>query len=355
MIELCRAFGDAPGLLDISPSSRRHAICSLCWCGRHSPTSMLDEDPPPREPLMIPVRSIAYFLTLILCTVPAVASAQPWRDAFRAGEYAKAADLLHDIVSDPENVLQGNPDALRLLAEMYRDGLGVPRDAMAACSLAQDAEMATQMAPPARPMQTMNDAVAYQALQTQAHEFATAVCGALSGAERLAAERSRGGCYGFGMPEETIRLGNHSVRLSRAGIVLAGTPERDMGGLFGCHVAIALARSRTVEVPENAPTSLEPRHFVELYSWRRPSVPTAGGGTFELSWQLFEVQGKEMMPRLPFDIVLATSSSIPQGLPPGAEAGLTLQMVRSGHVLWRVDGAPPKRGWIMLPDRKESR
>jgi hypothetical protein len=116
------------------------------------------------------------------------------------------------------------------------------------------------------------------------------------------------------MPEETIRLDNHSVRLSRAGIVLAGTPERDMGGLFGCHVAIALARSRTVDVPENAPTSLEPRHFVELFSWRRPSVPTASGGTFELSWQLFEVQGKEMMPRLPFDIMLATSSSIPQGL-----------------------------------------
>jgi hypothetical protein len=111
---------------------------------------------------MIPVRSIAYFATLlVLCTLPAVASAQPWRDAFRAGEYAKAADLLHDIVSDPENVLHGNPDALRLFAEMYRDGLGVPRDPIAACSLAQDAEMAAQMTPPARPMQTMTDAVAY--------------------------------------------------------------------------------------------------------------------------------------------------------------------------------------------------
>ena len=128
-----------------------------------------------------------------------------------------------------------------------------------------------------------------------------------------------------------------------------------MGGLFGCHVAIALVRSRTIDVPENAPASLEPRHFVELFSWRRPPVPTANGGTFELSWQLFEVQGKEMMPRLPFDIVLTTSSSISQGLPVGVESGLTLQMVRSGHVLWRVDGAPPKRGWLMLPDRKESR
>ena len=305
---------------------------------------------------MNPVYFIARFLTLLVsCTLPAVASAQPWRDAFQAGEYAKAANLLHEVATAPERVLHGDPDALRLLAEMYRDGLGIPRDPIGACSLAQDAELAAQMTPPARPMQTMDDALAYQALQTQAHDFAAAICGALSGLDLLAAGRSRGGCYGLGMPEKTIRLGNQSVRLSRSGIVLAETPEQDMGGLFMCHIAIALVRSRTVDVPENAPPSIGPRHFVELFAWRRNAVPAGEDGTFVLSWQLFEVQGKEMMPRLPFDIVLGTSSSIPQGLPAGVEAGLTLQMVRSGHVLWRVDGAPPKRGWLMLADPKESR
>jgi hypothetical protein len=44
--------------------------------------------------------------------------------------------------------------------KMYWDGLGVPRDPIAACSLAEDAETAAQMTPPARPMQTMDDAVA---------------------------------------------------------------------------------------------------------------------------------------------------------------------------------------------------
>jgi hypothetical protein len=303
---------------------------------------------------MTPIRSIAYFLTLVVVgTLPGVASAQPWREAYQAGEYTKAGNLLHEIVTDPDKVLHGDPDALRVLAEMYRDGLGVPRDPVGACSLAQDAELAAQMAPPARPMQTMDDALAYQALQTQAHEFATAICGTLSGADLLAAGRSRGGCYGLGMPEETVRLGDRSVRLSRSGIVLAGAPDGDMGGLFGCHIAIALVRSRTVDVPENAPASTGPRHFVELFAWRRNLVAKGGDGTFALSWQLFEAQGKEMMPRLPFDLVLATSS-IPQGLPPGVEAGLTLQMVRSGHVLWRVEGAPPKRGWLLLPNPKES-
>jgi hypothetical protein len=292
---------------------------------------------------------------LVSCALPTVASAQPWLEAYQAGEYAKAADLLHEGVSDPEKVFQGDPDALHLLAQMYRDGMGVSRDPIAACSLAQDAELAAQMAPPARPMQTMDDALAYQALQTQAHDFSAAVCGALSGLDLLGAGRSRGGCYGFGMPEETITLGSHSVRLSRAGIVLAGTPERDMGGLYMCNMAIALVRSRTIDVPENAPPSIGPRHFVELFAWRRNPVPAGSGGTFGLSWQLFEVRGKDMLPRLPDDIMLVTSSSIPQGLPPGIEARLTLQMARSGHVLWRVEDTPPKRGWLMLPDRKESR
>ena len=62
----------------------------------------------------------------------------------RRSAYAKAAHLLHEIVSEPEKVLHGDPDARRLLAEMYRNGLGVPRDPIRACSLARDAELATQ-------------------------------------------------------------------------------------------------------------------------------------------------------------------------------------------------------------------
>ena len=310
-----------------------------------------------RELPMTPVHYTIPLLTLLFsCALPVVTSAQPWRNAHQAGDYAKTAHLLHEIVSDQEHVLRGgDPDAFRLLATMYRDGLGVPRDPIAACALAQDAEHVTLMTPPARPMQTMDDALAYQALQTQAHDFSTAVCGALSGVDLLAAGRSRAGCYGFGMPEETITLGSQSVRLSRAGIVLAGTPERNMGGLFGCHFAIALIRSRTIDVPENAPPSIGPRHFVDLLAWRRNPVPSGSDDTFGLSWQVFEIQGTDVMPRLPDDIMLATSSSIPQSLPPGIEARATLQMIRSGHVLWRVEGAPPRRGWLMLPDRKESR
>lgn len=57
---------------------------------------------------MTPIRSIAYFLTLLVVgTLPGVASAQPWRDAYQAGEYAKAANLLPEIVSDQEKMVRG--------------------------------------------------------------------------------------------------------------------------------------------------------------------------------------------------------------------------------------------------------
>ena len=298
---------------------------------------------------------IPLVMVLSPCGFPAIAAAQPWLVAYQAGEYSKAANLLHEIVSDQEKVLQGGDHAaLRLLAQMYKDGLGVPRDPVGACSLAQDAQMAAQMNPWTRPMVTMDDVRAYQAFQKDAEDFSTALCGALSSSDLLTASKSRAGCYGFGMPEETVLLGTHFVRISRAGIVPASTPERDMGGVFGCYLAIAQVRLRTIDVPENAPASVGPRHFVELFAWRRNTVPAGTDGTFTLSWQIFEIQGKEMLPRLP-EIILASSSSIQEGVPAGIEARVTFQMVRSGHVLWRVEGAPPKRGWLMLPDTKESR
>jgi len=303
---------------------------------------------------MTPVRSAPCLLTLVIsCAVPAVASAQSWLEAYQAGEYAKAANLLYEIVSQPDYVFRGDPGALRLLAEMYRDGQGVPRDPIGACSLAQDAEMATLMAPPARPIENMQDVEAYQGGQKQARDFAAAVCGALSGPDALTASRWRAGCYGFGMPEKTIAVGAKSVRVSRSGVGLAGAAGRDMTDLLDCPLAIAVVRIRTIDVPENAAPSIAPRHFVEIFAWRRNSAPGGADDRFRLAWQMFEIQSKEVMPMLPETILAA--SSILQDLPPGFDARVTVQMIRSGHVLWRIEGAPPKRRWLMLPDSKGSR
>ena len=257
-------------------------------------------------------------------------------------------------MSDEGTVLRGgDPAAFRLLAQMYKHGLGVPRDPIGACSLAQDAELATMMAPPARPIESMQDIEAYQAREKQAQEFAAAVCGALSGPDALTAARWRGGCYGFGMPEETITVGAQSVRVSRSGIGLAGKVGRDMADLLMCPFAIALVRTRMIDVPENAAPSIGPRHFVEVFAWRRNRTPAGPDDPFTLTWQMFEIGNKEVTPMLPETILAAPS--IAQGLPPGFDSRVTVQMIRSGHVLWRLEGAPPKRGWLVLPEPKASR
>jgi hypothetical protein len=37
---------------------------------------------------------------------------------------------------------------------------------------------------------------------------------------------------------------------------------------------------------------------------------------------------------------------VPDG-PFDFDARFTIDMIRSGHVRWKWDGAPPKRGWLM--------
>lgn len=83
---------------------------------------------------------------LVGCVLPSSAAAQGWLDAYNAREYDKAAVLLHEMVTDPEFVLtERDPLPARHLALLYAKGLGVAADPIAACALAQDAEMATQM------------------------------------------------------------------------------------------------------------------------------------------------------------------------------------------------------------------
>ena len=60
------------------------------------------------------------------------------------------------------------------------------------------------MTPPGR-METMDDAVAYQALQTQAEDFSAAVCGALSGPDLLPAS-SRADATASGCPKRRSPL-----------------------------------------------------------------------------------------------------------------------------------------------------
>ncbi len=68
-----------------------------------------------------------------------------------------------------------------------------------------------------------------------------------------------------------------------------------------------------------------------------------------LQWRMYELRGDKI------DVVamehLDSLGTWPQtALPSDFDARFSVEMIRSGHVRWRMAGAPPKRGWIMLPE-----
>jgi hypothetical protein len=294
-------------------------------------------------------------LALLLgCLLPSPAAAQPWLEAYRAREFQKAATLLHEILTDFDFLMNAHdPLPSRHLALMYANGLGLPRDPITACALAQDAELAARMAPPAAPIVTVEDAARYQAGIDEAREFAALHCGALSPADLRAASHGRAGCYAFGMNEQVIAIGNQSVRIGRAGIHLAETPEDRMHG-FMCAAAVGRVRPFSIEPPDNAARGIGARHFIEVVLWRGGFSPFSRARAYVATWQLYEVdaRGVTWAAEETLDEVAHWPGAV---VPPSFDARLTMEMVRSGHVRWRIDGAPPRRGWLLLPEESTSK
>ena len=282
--------------------------------------------------------------TLMLCGLPCIATAQPWADAYRAGDYRKAADLLHPLVVQLS--LQDSADAgpVRQLALLYAQGLGVARDPIAACTLAQMADLAEQM------VHGPEDIFAYKARLDQSQLFMRKHCEPLTSEERDAAGRSMG-CFAFGMPEATLALGSRSVRVGRAGIRLAGTADERGDGLVNCPLLVARVRTVTTPAPPDAAPGIKGRYFVELLAWYGGRDPRTSTLTYELQWQMYERRG-ERLDAVAMEPIETASTWPSPPLPLDFDARFTLEMIRSGHVRWRLDGAPPKRGWIMLPEEK---
>ena len=123
---------------------------------------------------------VCLLMILAVCTLPCAAAAQPWADAYRAGDYRKAADLLHPVVIDQHLNLATDPAPARHLAILYARGLGVARDAIAACSLAQISDMAAHMGG----IKYADDVVAYEASLEESQRFMRGHCEGLTAQER---------------------------------------------------------------------------------------------------------------------------------------------------------------------------
>jgi hypothetical protein len=272
------------------------------------------------------------------------ASAQAWAEAYRAGEYEKAADLLHRIVTDPDQQLTFAAfQPFRHLATMYAQGLGVQADPIAACAMAEMALTTAHMGAP----HDANDPNAYNRFIAESEQFREQHCANLSQEDRLSAGRSMG-CFAFGMPEATLQVGPHAVRVGRGGITLAEEPVGKRMGLGACPPVVARVRAFTLEPPANAAPDVKARHFVETLAW--------GGGAdrdsatrYKLHWEAHEVRDGSVNV-VASELLHAVESWPGLALPEGFDTRFRIEMIRSGHVRWRMDGTPPKRGWIMLPE-----
>ena len=280
---------------------------------------------------------------VVFSVVPTGASAQTWSDAYRAGNYEKAADLLQQSVieSMQDMLLSTPPEPYRHLALMYAEDRGVPKNEITACTLAQMAGFAAIRTAPNR---YGADIPAYDAAMKDSEEFTRTHCEPLTPDDRQTAGRSMG-CFAFGMPEETAMVAGRSVRIGRRGISLADSNEEPWE-LLGCLQLVARVRTTSLAPPEDAAPGVGARHFVEVFSWtvgKRDGSPV-----YVLRWDVYEVAQKRIHFFVAGDELVTRSSWPDRGLPVEVEKGLTLEMIRSGHVRWKLEGSPPKRGWFMI-------
>jgi hypothetical protein len=283
-------------------------------------------------------------ITAFIIALSSAASAQTWQDALKKRDYQTAATLLQPLaVESLVNPAATDPEPARQLAIIYAQGLGVVRDAVMACTLAQVSGRVVQ--PGA--IQTIDDMHAYEARMKAADDFVHRQCDALSESDRNVSNRI--GCFSFGMPDETLMLGSELIRVNHEGIRLESDNEHRYELPVNCPVAIARVRALTMEPPSDAVPGIKARYFVDLLGWR-VGGNDANVRQYALQWQLYELRGKKLEVAILDDVDVRDRWPVPM-LPEDFDKRFTIEMIRTGHVHWKIDGAPPKRGWVMLPEK----
>ena len=292
------------------------------------------------------MRQVLVFL-VATCVIPCAAAAQPWAEAVKAGDYRMASELLHPIVMEQHQNpgATNDPAPARVLAGMYAGGLGVDRDPIVACALAQVAEMAASMVPTV--VNRLDDLQAYQASEKEREQFVRGHCDALSDYDQQVAGRVFG-CLTFSLPDRVLTVGGQTVWVALTGFSLMEGADKRFVVDLDCPQLVARLRALTIDPPADAAPGVKARQFVEVLSWYRAAEPTDATSKFSLSWRLFELR-RQMIEPVAIEHLYSVDRW-PPVLPPDFDERFRVEMIRSGHIRWRLEGAPPKRGWIMLPE-----
>jgi hypothetical protein len=282
--------------------------------------------------------------------LPSAAIAQPWAEAYKAGDYGTVIELLQEAVIRQQPTLgtgaQLDAEPARLLADFYGRGVGVAREPVLACGMAMWVEMALAAQPP-KPNQ---HPLEYLAMEKEREKFVASYCRSLGDRERLAASWAIS-CPMFGFMEESFAIGEEVVHADRFGLHFSQGNTIAAPSNLWCPQLVARLAPRVVSPPADAAPGVVQRTFIELWAWE-PGHPADGqNGKYFLSWTMFEILRKQLEPVLIESGLMSVNTWPGSALPSDFDARFSVEMIRSGHIRWRVDGAPPKRGWIMLPDK----
>jgi hypothetical protein len=260
-------------------------------------------------------------ISLLTVTLPA--PAQTWRELYDRGEYEKAAELLHPEVIEAQTLDVPFPDldAAEALGRLYRDGRGVPKDTVFACSLFTLAHHSD------------NDWRTVARLERLRDD----VCGSLSAEARHEALEMMT-CPKFGVDLQGYSLdAEHWVEVSRLGIRVRFKAREHIERFpNSCDQVIPVVRYTRVE-PLADSAARGPRHFLEIFSW----TGSAKGGQRRqtLSWYLVEILGTSADARAAEMLREEAGSRWPHPRVPAEFVNVSLHMAPDGAVHWRFDGS----------------
>ncbi|MGH9314193.1 MAG: carboxypeptidase-like regulatory domain-containing protein [Vicinamibacterales bacterium] len=271
--------------------------------------------------------TIIVLTILCLLAIPTGAAAQPWRDAYNRGDFAKAAELLQPIVFNlPALETFPDPTAAEHLAKLYAGGLGVPADRVMACSLLDLASRSARF-------QSRIDRP-----NVQLEKLRDDVCAALSVEDDLEAKEILG-CYMPGLERQAHALdAGHWVQISRRGIRVHYREAELLYPLpqISCGQRFAIVRYTRVD-PVQA-NGVAPRHFLEFFvSFSRSSYMLSHRLLF---WQLLEIVGRSVEHRGTEMLLDGPGVASPDALVPASMEKVTLKMLEGGEVTWQFDQAP---------------
>jgi hypothetical protein len=266
--------------------------------------------------------------------MPSAAAAQSWVDALQAKDYTRAAAILQAIVNEPEQLSTSiPPEPFAALATLYRDGLGVERNPALACGLAMTADFAHDSRRYPSDLASMRTR---EAALAESRAFVASLCDSLSDADREIASHFRApGCFAFGMQEQVFAVNGAPVHVGRLGIS-ATDPDVET---FMCMALVTSVRHVSVQPPRDAAPGITPRDFIEVQFW----TAARAGNEFHGWWRLVEVRRGRLLPGMVEPVLKVSGWPAGRILPPPS-----YEMLRSGHVRWKIDGQPPRRGWLML-------